>query len=54
MAEELAYTYRATASIMDANGFTMEEIEAFLIQHQNPSGYIKESLIPRTPSPAKE
>jgi hypothetical protein len=43
---ELAYDYRTCCSIMLDRGFTMAEIEAFLIAHQNASGYIKASEIP--------
>lgn len=43
---DLAYTYAATARIMDVNGYSLEEIELFLIEHQNESGYIRASLIP--------
>jgi hypothetical protein len=43
---ELAYNYQVTCRIMNDRGFSMGEIEAFLIEHQNESGYIKSSLIP--------
>ena len=43
---ELAYNYQVTCRIMDERGYSMGEIEAFLIEHQNESGYIKSSLIP--------
>ncbi|CAB4162404.1 hypothetical protein UFOVP783_42 [uncultured Caudovirales phage] len=43
---QLAYSYAAAARIMDAGGYSMAEIEAFLVKHQNPSGYIKSSDLP--------
>lgn len=46
MSTQLAFTYACVARIMDAGGYTMEEIRTFLVTHQNPSGYIQSSLIP--------
>lgn len=43
---QLAYTYAATARIMSASGYSDAEIRAFLTNHQNESGYIKNSDIP--------
>ena len=51
---ELAYDYHTTAALMDARGYNMEEIEAFLIRNQNESGYIKSSAIPESYSDAHE
>ena len=48
--DELGFTYAAAARIMDARGFSLAEIEAFLTQHQNPAGYIRHSLIPNKPN----
>ena len=43
---QLAYTYAATARIMTASGYSEAEIIAFLIKHQNKSGYIQSSTFP--------
>lgn len=53
MSTQLAYDYASTARIMDAGGYTRAEIETFLIQHQNPSGYIRRSDIPKPRKPRK-
>lgn len=45
--EQLAYTYAATARIMNANGYSDNEIIEFLVKNQNASGYIKSSDIPQ-------
>jgi hypothetical protein len=44
--EELAYSYVAICNILEAKGWTDKAIEEFLIKHQNPTGYIRSSLIP--------
>lgn len=46
MSTQLGYSYAAAARIMHASGYTDEEITAFLIKHQNPSGYIPASDLP--------
>jgi len=43
---ELAYSYHAVCSIMDARGFSMDEIATFLKKEQNEKGYILSSKIP--------
>lgn len=46
MTTQLAYSYPAAARILSASGYTDAEIAAFLIKHQNASGYIPASLLP--------
>jgi len=43
---QIAFTYSSIARIMNANGYSDGEIEQFLIDNQNESGYIAQSLIP--------
>ena len=43
---QIAFTYSSIARIMNANGYSDGEIEQFLIDNQNKSGYIVQSLIP--------
>lgn len=43
---QLAYSYSAIARILDASGFTDEQIAAFLVEKQNATGYIKSSELP--------
>ena len=45
MTEQLAYSYRATCSILESHGFTLEEIENFLVKNQNQRGYIASDVI---------
>lgn len=45
--EQLAYSYQAICNILEAHGYTMAQIEQFLIKHQNPSGYIKAEHLPK-------
>lgn len=54
MATQLAYSYAATARILDASGYSMEEIKAFLTLHQNPTGYILSSKLPPIKKPEKD
>jgi hypothetical protein len=53
MATQLAYSYAATARILDASGYSVEEIKAFLTQHQNTAGYIPASKLPPIKKPEK-
>lgn len=46
MKTELAYSYRTVCAILDAKGWSEEQIAAFLKKHQNATGYIKSSLLP--------
>ena len=54
MATQLAYSYAAAARILDASGYSMEEIKALLVQHQNSGGYIPASKLPPIKKPEKE
>lgn len=46
MNTELAYNYSTAARILSGEGWTEAQIIAFLKQHQNPTGYIRASLLP--------
>ena len=45
---ELSYDYHTVASLLEIQGASEAEIEAFLIEHQNITGRIKASLIKRS------
>lgn len=43
---QIAFAYSSIARIMNANGYNDAEIEKFLVDNQNPTGYIAQSKIP--------
>lgn len=43
---ELAYSYRAVCSILEARGFSLDQTAAFLKREQTPNGYILASKLP--------
>lgn len=43
---QIAFTYSSIARIINANGYSDEEIKNFLVANQNETGYIPQSKIP--------
>jgi hypothetical protein len=43
---QIAFTYSSIARIMNANGYSDEEIKNFLVANQNETGYIPQLKIP--------